>query len=170
MSEKRYNGFSESDLRLIALKKVNFRMSVKIHFGVFLIGCTLLFVINGLTSPFFWFPIPTFGWLVGFAEHLTAYLVYARGVYPIVKRSVSFHVVAYIFAMLLLFVINLYGITFFWVVLPAFFWGIGLLIHIIVYLVYYRVSTKDKDGLKSKKERAVERELAKMKKNSYNKQ
>ncbi|NVM17458.1 MAG: 2TM domain-containing protein [Candidatus Lokiarchaeota archaeon] len=164
MSEKRYNGFSEDDLRMIAHKKVNFRMSVKIHFGVYIISCILLVVLNGLTVGFPWFFFPIFGWLVGLAEHLTAYLVYARGVYPMAKRGVIFHVVSYIFGILLLFVINRYAFTVLWFLIPAFFWGVGLIIHIIVYLVYHRVTTHDEDELKSKKERAVDRELAKMKK------
>ncbi|MHA2287756.1 MAG: 2TM domain-containing protein [Promethearchaeota archaeon] len=163
MREKRYNGFSEEDLRMIAHKKVNFRMSVKIHFGVYVICCVLLVVLNRLIGGFPWFFFPIFGWLVGLAEHLTAYLVYARGVYPMAKRGVIFHLVSYIFSILLLFVINLYAFTFLWFLIPAFFWGVGLIIHLIVYLVYHRVITHEEDELKSKKERAVDRELAKMK-------
>jgi hypothetical protein len=164
MSEKRYNGFSENDLRMIARKKVNFRMSVKIHFGVYIVGCALLVVLNGLTTPFAWFFFPIFGWLIGIAEHLTAYLVYARGVYPMAKRGVIFHVVSYIFGILLLLVINLYAFDVLWFLIPTFFWGVGLAIHIIVYLVYHRVTSDSQDELKSKKERAIDRELAKMKK------
>lgn len=163
MSERKYNGFSEEDLRIIALKKVNFRMSVKIHLGVFIFGCVLFFVINGFTSSYLWFLYPILGWLVGFVEHLTAYLVYARGVYPMAKRGVIFHVVTYFTVILLLFVINfLTNIIVFWIIFPAFFWGIALGIHVVVYLVYYRGATVDFGGLKSKKERAIDKELEKM--------
>jgi hypothetical protein len=163
MSEKRYNGFSEEDLRMVALKKVNFRMSVKIHLGVFIFGSVLFLVINGFTSTYLWFLYPILGWFVGFVEHLTAYLVYARGVYPMAKRGVIFHVVTYITVILLLFVINfITNIIFFWVVFPAIFWGIAIGIHVVVYLVYYRGATVDLGVLKSKKERAVDKELEKM--------
>ena len=166
MTEKRYNGFSEENLRSIALKKVNFRMSVKIHLAVFLIGCTLLIAINEIFTPYLvWFIFPIFGWLIGFAVHLTSYLVYARGVYPIAKRAVIFHLVAFVFVMILLFVINLaVDITFLWVVIPAGFWSIGLAIHVAVYVIYHRGATEDQDGLKSRKERAVEKELEKIRK------
>ena len=167
MSEKKYNGFSEEHLRMIARKKVNFRMSVKIHFGVYLVGCILLIVTNGMMTGFLWFFFPVFGWLVGFAEHLTAYLVYARGVYPMAKRGVIFHLVSYIFGILLLFIINLYAFTVLWFLIPAFFWGVGLAIHIIVYLVYHRVKYHDGDGLKSKREHAIDKELAKMKRKNF---
>ena len=164
MSEKRYNGFSEDDLRIIALKKVNFRMSVKIHFGVYVIVCLLMVAVNWYFSrDIIWFFYPIFGWLIGLAEHITAYLVYARGVYPMAKRGVIFHIVAYVFVLILLYLINFaIGISFPWVIIPAFFWGTGLLIHIIVYIVYHRGATEDQDGLKSRKERSVEKELEKM--------
>jgi hypothetical protein len=50
------------------------------------------------------------------------------------------------------------------VLYPGIFWGIGLAIHIIVYFVYHRVTTNGEDELKSKKERAIDKELEKMKK------
>ena len=163
MIEKKYNGFSEEDLRMIARKKVNFRMSVKIHFGVYVVCCVLFIVLNGMTISFPWFFFPIFGWFIGVAEHLTAYLVYARGVYPMAKRGVIFHTVAYITVIPLLTITNFFWLWYFWVIFPAFFWGIGLAIHIIVYLVFHRVKTHDGDGLKSKRERAIDKELAKMK-------
>ena len=166
MSVKRYNGFSEDDLRLIARKKVNFRMSVKIHIGVFIVISILLVFINWFFSrEIIWFFYPIFGWLIGVAEHLTAYIVYARGVYPMAKRAVIFHLVAYIFVILLLYLINFAtNIHFLWMLYPAIFWGAGLVIHIVVYVVFHRGATEDQDGLKSRKERAVEKEMEKMQK------
>ena len=170
MSEKRYNGFSEDDLRIIARKKVNFRMSVKIHIGVFLVISTLLIFINWYFSPkIIWFFYPIFGWLIGVAEHFTAYMVYARGVYPMAKRGVIFHIVAYVFVILLLYLINFAtDIKFLWMLYPAIFWGVGLVIHIIVYVVFHRGATEDQEGLKSRRERAIEKELEKMQKRIKN--
>ena len=164
MSEKRYNGFSEDDLRIIALKKVNFRMSVKIHFGVYVIVSILMVAVNWYFSPdIIWFFYPIFGWLIGVAEHFTAYLVYARGVYPMAKRGIIFHIVSYIFALIFLYLINFaINVRVPWVIIPAFFWGTGLLIHVIVYSIYHRGVSEDQDGFKSRKERSVERELEKM--------
>jgi hypothetical protein len=166
MSEKRYNGFSENDLRMVARKKVNFRMSVKIHFGVYLVVSTLLVIVNWyFTRNVYWFFYPIFGWLIGLAEHITAYLVYARGVYPMAKRGIMFHIVAFIFAMTYLFLINFAtSLQYLWVLYPAIFWGTGLLIHLVVYVVYHRGAAEDQDGLKSRKERAIEKELEKMQK------
>jgi len=166
MNEKRLNGFSEESLRQIALRKVNFRMSVKIHAGVYFTGCALLTVINWFFTPEIWWVFyPIFGWLIGFVEHYTSYIVYARGVYPMAKRAVIFHLIAYSFGMMFLFIVDfMTASTFYWAFIPGVFWGAGLIIHIIVYLVYHRGATEDKEGIKSRRERAVEKELEKMQK------
>jgi hypothetical protein len=50
-----------------------------------------------------------------------------------------------------------------WFLFPLVFWGAGLLIHLAVYLIFYR-SKFDKEGIKqSKREKAIEREIEKMK-------
>ena len=173
-----YDGFSEENLREIAKKKVIYRFSVRLHIVIFLVVNILLFFINMLTTPlYFWIIFPLFGWLIGVAEHLTAYLIYAKGIYPNTKRGVIFHVVAYIFVNLLLFIIFWYNGVFYlifvghigvynpypWFLFPLVFWGAGLLIHIAVYLIFYR-NKIDKEGIKqSKREKAIEREIEKMK-------
>ena len=166
MNEESFNGFSEENLRLIALRKVNFRLSVKIHAGVYVTGCSLMILINWFFTPGNWWVFyPIFGWLIGLVEHYTSYIVYARGVYPMAKRAVIFHLMAYIFVLILLFVINiLVNPLFYWVIIPAIFWGAGLIIHIITYLVYHRGATVEEEGMKSRRERAVEKELEKMQK------
>ncbi len=166
MNEERFNGFSEENLRSIALRKVTFRLSVKIHAGVYVTGCSLMVLINWFFTPGNWWVLyPIFGWLIGLVEHYTSYIVYARGVYPIAKRAVIFHLMAYIFAIILLFVINiLVNPLFYWVIIPVIFWGAGLIIHIITYFVYHRGATVEKEGTKSRRERAVEKELEKMQK------
>lgn len=164
-------GFSEESLREIASKKVTFRFSVKIHIGVFIIVSILLFLINLLSTPNYWWIIyPFFGWLIGVIEHLTAYLVYARGVYPIAKRGVIFHLISYIFVISFLFIINTYTYIqaqispiFFWVAFPAVFWGAALILHFIAYFIYFRKKIDEQGEIKSRKERAIEKEIKKMK-------
>ncbi|TFF69101.1 MAG: 2TM domain-containing protein [Promethearchaeota archaeon] len=162
-----YNGFSEESLRKIAQQKVNFRYSVKIHLGIFTIVSILLLLINLIFTPLvLWIMYPFFGWLIGVSIHIIAYLLYARGVYPMAKRGLIFHLDAFIFTLLFLTLINLVTLPqFLWVLYPIIFWGVAIIIHILIYLVYYS-STKinDQGKLESKKSRAVEKELEKMKK------
>jgi len=107
MNQKRFDGFSEESLHQIALRKVNFRLSVKIHVGVYITVCSLLTLINWIFTPeIWWIHYPILGWLIGLIEHYTSYVVYARGVYPMAKRAVIFHLMAYIFVILYLFVIQ----------------------------------------------------------------
>jgi len=164
MNEHKHNGFSEESLRRIALRKVNFRMSVKIHISVFITVCIFLTIINLVFTHMFWWVIfPIFGWLIGLAEHITSYIIYARGVYPSAKRGVIYHSVAYIFVMLFLFVIDeFFTPSFYWAQFPGFFWGTGLIIHLVTYYIYHRPSIDEQGVLKSRRERAVEREMAKM--------
>ena len=165
MTENNYGGFSEESLRRIALRKVHFRMSVKIHVGVFITVNILMLLLNLFFTPYFiWMIFPFFGWLIGVAEHITAYLIYARGVYPTAKRGVIFHSIAYIFVMLYLFVLNiLFTPFFYWALFPAVFWGAGLVINAIAYFIYYRPSTDERGGVRSRTQRAVEKEIEKMK-------
>ncbi|TFF95304.1 MAG: 2TM domain-containing protein [Promethearchaeota archaeon] len=174
--------FSEDALRDIAEKKVSYRRSVKIHWSVYLLVNAMIFVINLFTMNFdlwlglpdtstalliqLWAIYPILGWFIGAAVHTTVYLLYANGVYPMAKRAVILHFVAYLTVMLLLVVIN--AITypaFFWVLFPLIFWGIGVIIHYIVYRVYFRGEISKKTGeAKSRKEQAIEKEMEKMRK------
>jgi len=158
--------FSEESLYEIARSKVNFRLSVKVHVGVFLVVSVLLLTINLIFSPsILWVIYPFFGWIIGVVLHTTAYIVYARGVYPIAKRGVIFHTLTFIFAMLYLFIINLITIpTYYWAIYPLIFWGSALVIHNIAYLVLYRGKIDDKGETKSRRERAIEKEMEKMRK------
>ena len=164
MNEHKYNGFSEENLRRIALRKVNFKMSVKIHISLYIIVCIFLTVINLVFAPGFWWVIfPIFGWLIGLAEHITSYMLYARGVYPSAKRGAIYHSVAYIFVMLFLSVIDvLTSSSFDWAQFPGFFWGTGLVIHLFTYYIYHRPSIDEQGVLKSRRDRAVEKEMGKM--------
>jgi hypothetical protein len=160
-----YNGFSEESLKRIAMRKVNFRMSVKIHIGCFIIVSLLLFTINLLFTPMIWWYIfPVLGWMIGVAEHATAYIVYARGVYPMAKRGVIFHFVAFVFSILFMGIVNyLINPNLLWFLIPTIFWGTGLAIHFISYLIFHRGSVDDQGGMKSRREKSVEKEILKMK-------
>ena len=168
------NGFSDEALRRIAAQKVNFRMSVRIHVGVYVVVSILLFFINLITLPeYLWIVYVFFGWLVGVALHSTSYLLYARGVYPMAKRGVIYHFVSFIFVIGFLFIINIPYIydrsftgplssIFLWAIIPTVFWGTGLIIHYISYLVFYRGKITEEGEAISRRELAIEKELEKM--------
>jgi hypothetical protein len=145
---------------------------MKIHIGCYIIVSGLLFTINFVLTPtLWWFLFPVLGWMIGVAEHTVAYLVYARGVYPMAKRGVIFHFVAFIFTNLFLGIINIitYPILL-WFLIPTIFWGTGLAIHFISYLIFHRGSVDDQGGMKSKREKAVDKEILKMKRRMEHKQ
>jgi len=156
--------FSEESLRKIAEEKINYRISVKIHVTAFFLVNFLLFVINALATPSIWWVIyPFLGWGTGVILHITSYIMYARGVYPWNKRFVLYNVISYASVMVLLLSIdfvNTGGIL--WAYIPGFFWGLGVLAHIIIYLVYYSERITKEGKTISKRERAIERELAKI--------
>ena len=169
-------GFSEESLRRIAEQKIKYRLSIKIHFFLYLLGNSLLVLINLLTlSYYFWFLFPLLGWFIGLTMHVVAYCLYAKGVYPMAKRAVILHFFAYLTVNLLLFAIDTNVMHYFtfgslrWAYYPAIFWGVGLLLHIIVYFTYFSGSVIEKGVGKSKKERAIEKEMLKMKKRTLKK-
>ncbi|MFW9879197.1 MAG: 2TM domain-containing protein, partial [Candidatus Thorarchaeota archaeon] len=87
------------------------------------------------------------------------------GVYPMAKRGVIYHLTSYISVMFFLFIVNF--ITFpvyYWVIFPSIFWGAAVALHIILYIQYFSGKTEEGRKLRSRKERAVEKELEKMRK------
>jgi len=161
---------SEESLRKIASQKVTFRYSVKIHAIIYILVNILLFVINAIFTPSFWWAFfPLFGWLIGLVIHGLAYILYARGTsYGI--RGVLFHLAAWAFGMLLLVVINFITSTpvgkLDWVIYPAIFWSIGLIIHICIQILFFGKSSTKGAKKPSKKERAIEKEMQKMRERS----
>ncbi|MFX1593195.1 MAG: 2TM domain-containing protein [Promethearchaeota archaeon] len=165
------NAFSEESLRKIAAQKVSFRFSVKIHIAVYILVNILLFTVNLLFTPeFYWFFFPCFSWLIGVTLHTLAYILYARGVYPMAKRGVIYHLTSYIFVMFFLFIINFLTFPmFYWVIFPAIFWGAAVIFHIILYMQYFSGKTEEGGKLRSRKEKAIEKELEKMRKRGKSK-
>jgi len=174
VNEFNENGFSEENLRRIAALKIKFRLSVKIHLTAYVLTIVLLISVNVLFTPFFaWVIFPIFGWLIGLVIHITAYLVYARGVYPIAKRGVIFNTVSYIVVILFLFIINNFinampnvQTWFLWSAFPAFFWGLALIIHYIVYKGFYNKKLYEEGEKQTRMERAIEKEMNKLRKKS----
>jgi len=65
--------------------------------------------------------------------------------------------------MLFLYVIERFIMpTFYWALYPAVLWGTGLIIHLVTYYIFHRPSIDEQGVLKSRRERAVEKEMAKM--------
>jgi len=160
------SGFSEESLRKIAAQKVRFRFSVKFHLAIFIVVNALLFIVNIFVTPeLYWVVFPFFSWLIGVNIHILSYILYARGVYPMAKRGMIYHLDSYIFVMFLMYIINLITLSeFYWVLFPALFWGTGVIVHIIIYFLYYSGKNKKPGKFESRKERAIEKEMNKMRK------
>ena len=166
------SGFSEESLRKIAAQKVSYRFSVKIHFVVFIVVNILLFIINYIFTPeFYWIVFPFFSWLIGISIHGLTYILYARGVYPMAKRGVFYHVDAFIFVTLLLFITNyMTSPSFYWVLFPVIFWGGIVILNVIIYFQYFNKKLESNEKIKSRKDRAIEKELEKMRKKQVKKE
>lgn len=164
MSEN--SGFSDESLRKIAAQKVIFRFSVKLHLAIFIVVNALLFIVNFFYTPeLFWILFPFFSWLIGLNMHILSYILYARGVYPMAKRGIIYHLDSYMIVMLFMFIINLTTFSeFYWVLFPAIFWGTGVTVHVIIYVLYFSGKYKKTGKFESRKERAVEKEMKKMRK------
>ena len=102
---------AEESLRKIAEQKVTYRRTVKIHWSVYILVNALLFIINiftagvlteGLILGRLWVLFPVMGWGIGVVMHSASYSMYANGVYPMAKRGVYYHAIAYIMVNLLL--------------------------------------------------------------------
>lgn len=163
MSEKQV--VSDITLRKIAEKRVNFKSSVKIHAAIYVCANVALFFLNLLDMTKIWFVYPLFGWFIGVAMHAIAYSLYTNGVTSSAKAGLIYHLTAYVTGMPLLFVINLVtSWTFWWFLIPLFLWLAGLVFHLILYRFYFKTDSTDKSRLKSRKEKAIEKEYEKLKK------
>ena len=160
VSVKNFNGFSEESLRIIALKKVRFRLSLQIHSGLFL-GINLFIFLTIILPPFsfasFFFQSAfTSAWLVFLSLHGTAYFIYARGVYPKIKRGYYYNLVAFLASIP-------YQCTTMLVIIIGPIWGMAVLIHYIIYRIIARNSNIKEGIQKTHLQRLVEKEMDKMK-------
>lgn len=161
---------SDESLRKIVEQKVIFRYSVKVHITSFVFANIILLIINLIYHPeFLWVVMPTFGWLIGVAIHYLAYILYARGVYPMAKRAMWYIITAYIFGMLFLFLTNYITLGVInWALYPALFGGTGVIVYIFIYLIFFRSKLTNSGEKKSKIDKAVEKEMEKLMKNRNN--
>jgi hypothetical protein len=156
--------FSEESLRKIAEQKVEARRTVKIHIAIFLLVNAMLFIINFITLPdFFWFLFPLFAWFIGLSIHIIGYILYIKGVYPIAKRTVIIVLTSYFTVMLLLITINYITLnTINWALYPGLFIGSAVLILIIIYAIFFRSELTKEGEIITKKEKAIQREMDKL--------
>ncbi len=161
---------SDDYLRKIAENKVMFRYSVKVHATLFALANILLLIMNLIFTPgFLWIVFPLFGWLIGLAIHYLSYLLYAKGVYPMTKRAMWYLITAYILGMILLFITNYITLGVInWALYPAFFGGTGVLVYILLYLLFFRSKLTESGEKKSRIERAVDKEMEKIKRKRNN--
>lgn len=155
--------FLESD-RKIVRKKVMFRYSVKVHATLFVLSNILLFVLNLIFIPeILWIAFTFFAWLIGLAIHYLSYLLYARGVYPNTKRAMYYLITAYVFGIILLFVTNyITSGVISWAIYPAIFGGAAVFIYMILYFLFFKKKLTDSGMIKSRIDRAVEKEMQKI--------
>jgi hypothetical protein len=52
---------------------------------------------------------------------------------------------------------------YFWVLFPTIFWGAALILHIVAYFIYFRKKIDEQGYVKSRRERAIEKEIKKIK-------
>ena len=166
--------FSEESLRRIASQKISFRYSVKIHAIFYILVNILLIAINAIfISDIFllsnwWAIYPALGWLIGLMIHASAYALYARGTSN-ATRGIVLHLVAYIFTTLFLIVIDfITTATLEWVLYPTLFWGLGMLGHLIISALVTKEKAPKVEEKPSKKERAIEKEMKKMRRRMKN--
>ncbi|MCJ7648410.1 MAG: 2TM domain-containing protein [Candidatus Lokiarchaeota archaeon] len=163
VSIKKFNGFSEDSLRIIALKKVRFRLSFQIHFALFivinaLIASITIFSMQEVPLKLSLQFILILEYLVILSEHATAYLIYARGVYPKAKHGFYYNLVAFLTSIPFQFVAIFPGVFF---IIPI--WGVIVLIHYITVCIISRKSNIKEGIKKTHLQRLVEKEMEKMK-------
>jgi len=172
ISIKNFNGFSEESLRIIALKKVRFRLIVQIHFIVFVVLNLIVFLsifFSTISVPISYTPsnlyiplvfyIPSVlssVWFVGLSLHATAYFIYAHGIYPKAKCKYYYNLIAFLasipyqcLTMLVIFVSPI--------------WGVAVIIHYITYRIISRKFHIKEGVKKTHLQRLVEKEMEKMK-------
>ena len=155
----------KNDLRTYAERKVNLKNSLKIHLVVFIFGNVLLFIINLLFTPQYLWAIQSLaGWTIGYFLHVIAYGLYSRPKRITGKTDITFHLITYIIVNGYMLYQNLITSSFLWVIYPIIFWGFGVLVHALIYYIFYRDVVSPKTGEKvSKFDREIELEMEKMK-------
>ena len=134
--------FSDDALRRIAKEKIILAFVVKIHILAYIGVNTFLVFLNYLvTSPgkVDWAIIVASSWLVGLGVHGIAYLIYARGVIGLNKKSLIFHLIAEAFTLQAVVVINIVtNPALLWLVWPAGAMASAVIVHLVVYNTFLK--------------------------------
>lgn len=136
--------FSDEALRRIAKEKIIVAFTVKVHIIAYIGVNIFLSLLNYfVTSPgkIDWAIIVASSWLVGLGIHVGAYLIYSRGVIGGDKKGFCFHIIAEVFSVQALIVINLIASPLtLWLVWPLGAMAVAVLVHIIVYYKFLKGS------------------------------
>jgi cation transport ATPase len=147
---------SEDQMKYIAETKFYFKKSFILHACIYALVNVMLYIINMVFTPsMIWYLHSVFGWaFVGMIMHVGSYAMFKFGVYPAMKRAVLYNILAYVAVIPYCVAINL--ITFpvyLWVIYPAFFWGLGIIVLLMIYGIFISGGKKEKE---------IQKEMAKM--------
>jgi hypothetical protein len=134
--------FSDDALRRIAKEKIILAFCVKIHVLAFISVNIFLILLNYLvTSPgsVNWAIIVVSCWFVGIGIHVGGYLIYSRGVIGGNKKGLIFHLIAEVFSLQAIIVLNLVTSPWIlWLVWPLGAMAAAVLVHIIVFNAFLK--------------------------------
>nr|MDO8085910.1 2TM domain-containing protein [Candidatus Sigynarchaeum springense] len=134
--------FSDEALRRIAKEKIIVAFIVKVHFLAYIGVNTFLFILDYfLENPgdINWAIIVLSSWLVGLGIHTGAYLIYTRGVIGGNKKGLIFHLIAEVFSIQAVVVINMVvSPAIPWLVWPLGAMTVAILVHVVVYYKFLK--------------------------------
>ncbi len=123
------------------------RNSFIIHLVAFIVVMLGLVVVNYRFTPqTVWFVYPLIGWGIGVIMHFLVSVAWLRGSSEQTKeewkknvfvRAFQIHLIVYLLVNALLLFVNLtYTPEFLWVLFPFFGWGLGVVLHLILGLLW----------------------------------
>jgi len=157
--------FSEDALRHIAKEKVVWALGVKLHALAFVCANIFLIVLNRtIAAPDSWWSLYVLSsWTVGMGVHISAYLIFSRGVIGGNKKGLIMSVITELLSIQAVIVINILSSSGVW----WFVWPVGaailaMIVHAIVYMTFLREKAAPTGERKSWMERKVDEELKKV--------
>lgn len=156
--------FNDESIKNIAKEIVVRRLAVIIHSLAYFFVNISLVIINLLTNQnYFWALWVLISWIIGLALHIFNFVIFKFGLFSKRgQRGFSYHFFIFIIINGYLFFVNYYTTyTWIWWWIPALFWGIGILIHFILYR-FYKPSGKDFNPKKSWLDRMIDKEMNKL--------
>jgi len=168
MSSKKLNEFNNNSLRRIAKEVVVRKFVLILHIWVYFLVNLLLFVINYLTNPtYFWCLWPLTAWMMTLIGHIFAHMMFRKGVVDLHSVFILYHMLFFVVINLFLIFTNWFttligSLRFtwsFWVIGP---WSVLFVIHLIVY--FYLVPKRGESPNRNWLDRRVDEQLEKMNK------